>query len=78
VRTTTLGYVQRGGRPGAFDRLLATRSGAAAAECMANGNFGVLVGMRDGEICSTPLAEVVAGKKELDLGLLDLVEVLAR
>ena len=51
---------------------------AAAVECMAEGSFGVLVGMRDGEIRSLPLAEVVSGKKELDLGLLDLVEVLAR
>ena len=78
LRVTTLGYVQRGGRPGAFDRLLATRSGAAATECMARGDFGTLVGMRDGEIRSTPLAEVVTGKKELDLDMLGLVEMLAR
>src|SRR5438132_11287018 len=40
LRVTTLGHVQRGGAPGAFDRLLATRLGAAAVERLADGESG--------------------------------------
>jgi 6-phosphofructokinase 1 len=78
LRVTTLGHVQRGGAPGAFDRLLATRLGAAAVERLAGGEHGVLMGLRDGAISATPLAEVVTNAKPLDLGLLDLAQVLAR
>jgi 6-phosphofructokinase 1 len=77
LRVTTLGHVQRGGAPGAFDRLLATRLGAAASEHLARGEHGLLVGLLKGEIAATPLAEVVANKKPLDLQLLNLARVLA-
>ncbi len=70
--------MQRGGTPGAFDRLLATRFGAAAVERLAQGEKGVLVGLNKGAITATPLDEVVTSKKPLDLGLLELVRVLAR
>ncbi|MCI0535702.1 MAG: 6-phosphofructokinase [Verrucomicrobiales bacterium] len=78
LRATTLGHVQRGGSPGAFDRLLATRLGAAATEHLARGEHGLLVGLLKGEIAATPLAEVVVGKKPLDARLLHLAEVLTK
>ncbi len=78
LRVTTLGHVQRGGEPGAFDRLLATRLGSAAVEQIAAGNHGVLVGLIKDEIVPTPLADVVSKKKELDLSLLQLAHVLAQ
>jgi 6-phosphofructokinase 1 len=78
LRVTTLGHVQRGGAPGAFDRLLATRLGAAATERLARGEHGVLVGLLHGEITATPLNVVVAQKKKLDLNLLNLAQVLAK
>lgn len=77
VRATTLGHVQRGGTPGAFDRILATRLGAEATEQLAQGNSGVLVGTLKGEITTTPLSEVVAKPKPLDPKLLELAKVLA-
>jgi len=78
LRVTILGHVQRGGAPGAFDRLLATRLGAAATEYLAQGEHGVLAGLLKGEMAATPLAEVVANKKPLDLRLLELARVLAK
>ncbi len=78
LRVTTLGHVQRGGAPGAFDRLLATRLGAAATEHLAQGEHGVLVGLLKGEVSATPLDEVVANEKPLDLRLLELAQVLAK
>ena len=78
LRVTTLGHVQRGGAPSAYDRLLATRLGADAVERLTRGEHGVLVGFIKGEIKATPLTEVVANKKPLDLRLLELARMLAR
>ena len=78
LRVTTLGHVQRGGTPGAFDRILATRLGAGATEALARGEQGVLVGLIKGEVTTTPLTEVVGNKKPLDLHLLELSRVLAK
>ena len=78
LRVTKLGHVQRGGTPGVFDRLLGTRLGAAATEHLAADRSGRLLGMVGGRIAATPLGEVVAGKKPLDLDLLDLARALAR
>src|SRR3954469_15270121 len=47
MRVTTLGHVQRGGTPGAFDRLLATRLAAAAIDHLARGEHGLLMGWVD-------------------------------
>lgn len=63
-RVTILGYVQRGGTPCAADRLLATRLGAAAADLVANGEFGVMVAARGEGTEAVPLSEV-AGKVKL-------------
>lgn len=76
IRATILGHVQRGGNPSAYDRILASRLGAAATACLANGQTGVLVGQIKGEIKSTPLAEVADNKKPLDLDLLELARIL--
>ncbi|HLZ49745.1 MAG TPA: ATP-dependent 6-phosphofructokinase [Candidatus Acidoferrum sp.] len=78
LRVVKLGHVQRGGTPGAFDRLLATRFGAAATECLARGKFGVLVSLIQGGIAATPLADIVGKRKTLDLELLKLAEILSR
>jgi 6-phosphofructokinase 1 len=76
LRVTILGHVQRGGAPGAFDRLLGTRMGAAATDSLAQGKDGLLVGLFNGEIGSIPLKEVATRKKKLDLKLLDLAKAL--
>lgn len=64
ARVTILGYVQRGGTPCAADRLLATRLGSAAADLIAEGQFGVMVAARGEGTEAVPLAEV-AGKVKL-------------
>jgi 6-phosphofructokinase 1 len=75
---TILGHVQRGGAPSAFDRLLATRLGAAAVERLAAGVHGVLIGWIKSEIAVTPLAEVVGRRKPLDVDLLQLAHILEK
>jgi 6-phosphofructokinase 1 len=78
LRVTTLGHVQRGGTPSAFDRLLATRLAASAVDHLARGEQGILVGLVKGDIRSTTLEEVVGMQKTLDLSLLKLQKVLAK
>ncbi len=78
LRATVLGHVQRGGSPTFADRMLGTRFGAEAVERLARGEFGVLVGIRRGELVTTPLDEVVARTKPLDPELLRLAPILAR
>ncbi|MBZ0284154.1 MAG: 6-phosphofructokinase [Anaerolineae bacterium] len=78
IRASILGHIQRGGMPGAFDRLLATRFGAAAVACLERGEHGVLVGLNKNEITTTPLSVVVSSKKNLNLDLLQLAKELAQ
>lgn len=76
LRSTTLGHVQRGGAPTAYDRILATRLGAGAVSALANGEQSALVGMLKGSVTATPLSEVVGVKKPIDPELLLLARVL--
>lgn len=78
LRTTTLGHVQRGGAPTAYDRLLATRLGAGAVSALARGESGVLVGMRQSRVETTPLAVVVGRQKPIDPELFALAKILDR
>jgi 6-phosphofructokinase 1 len=78
LRITKLGHVQRGGTPGVFDRMLATRLGAAAIELLAAGEHGALLGTVADEVVATPLSAVVNATKPLDARLLELAELLAR
>jgi 6-phosphofructokinase 1 len=78
VRVTKIGHVQRGGAPGAFDRILASRTGAAAVDALARGTTGVLIGVIQNQIAETPLAEVAGRTKPIDPALFELARVLAR
>jgi 6-phosphofructokinase 1 len=78
LRVTILGHVQRGGTPTFADRMLATRLGYAAVDCLANKKSGVLVGINKGEITTTPLEKVVVSKKPIEMELMKLANVLAK
>lgn len=64
VRITVPGHTQRGGSPCAYDRVLSTRIGAGAAECILNQEYGCMVGIVDGKIKKVPLEEC-AGKLKM-------------
>ncbi|HEX5093635.1 MAG TPA: ATP-dependent 6-phosphofructokinase, partial [Burkholderiales bacterium] len=77
LRITRLGHVVRGGVPTSADRVLASRLGAAAVDCLAEGVAGVLVGEMRGEILRTPLAEVTGRTRPANTALIELARVLA-
>ena len=62
---TVLGYMQRGGTPTAYDRVLSTKYGAKAMELAMEEKFGVLTVIHNGNLTSVPLEEVVGNNKEL-------------
>lgn len=78
LRVTRLGHVQRGGAPGAFDRLLATRFGIAAVQQLEQGPHGVMVGLLKDEVSVTHLEQVVANRKSIDRSLIGMARVLAQ
>ncbi len=66
VRITVPGHTQRGGSPCAYDRVLSTRLGAAAANLILEGEFGYMVAIKNGEVTKVPLAEVAGKLKFVD------------
>jgi ATP-dependent phosphofructokinase / diphosphate-dependent phosphofructokinase len=63
TRYVILGHIQRGGSPTAFDRILATRFGVAAAEMVHKGEFGRMVALKGREITSVPFTEALVTRK---------------
>ena len=65
ARCTVLGYMQRGGSPTSFDRVLSTKYGAKAMELALAGKFNVLTVIKDGKLNSVPLEDVVGNNKRI-------------
>ena len=66
VRITVPGHTQRGGSPCPYDRVLSTRLGAAAAELILDGDYGYMIGIKNGETVKVPLEEVAGKLKTVD------------
>lgn len=65
-RPTILGYLQRGGSPTAYDRILGTRFGVKAAEIALTGGGGVMVGLNGNDVVAVDLEEACAEPRLLD------------
>jgi 6-phosphofructokinase 1 len=63
TRCVVLGHLQRGGRPNAFDRMLATNYGSCAVRALAEGKSGVMVALQAGDVVTVSLCEAVANVK---------------
>lgn len=66
ARVVTLGHLQRGGTPTAFDRVLATRMGLHAGELAVQGRTGLMVGVRGNEMVEVDLATACQQPRPLD------------
>jgi 6-phosphofructokinase 1 len=75
TRVTTLGHVQRGGTPTAFDRVLATRFGVAAIDAVHAEAWGTMVALQAGSVVRVPLSEAVGELKLVDPELYDVAQV---
>jgi 6-phosphofructokinase 1 len=77
IRVSTLGHVQRGGKPTAFDRILASRLGIAAVEGLTNGKKGVMVGIVNNQIKYTNFQDAITNPKPIDDDMLRMVKILS-
>jgi 6-phosphofructokinase 1 len=76
ARAVRLGYVQRGGAPCAFDRVLSTRFGYAAADLVRRSEFGKMVALRGTQVAAVPLSESLAALKTVDRDLYELMRAM--
>lgn len=77
TRVCILGHIQRGGSPSCFDRILASRMGYAAVECLLNNTVNVMVGIVNDEVVFTPLNKAVKEKQDVSDEWLKIVKILA-
>lgn len=78
TRVTILGHVQRGGKPSAFDRMLATRFGYKAVEFLLAGQSKVMTGLNGREITAVPIDDVISNKKATSRDYIEMARLLAR
>ena len=77
VRVSILGHLQRGGRPSAHDRILASRTGVGAIQAIMQGQRNVMVGVRNNEIVYVPLLEAIRSDKPFDKSLIKVLDELS-
>ena len=75
VRTMTLGHLQRGGPPSAFDRDLGSRYGVKAAELALAGQWGQMAALRGSEVVAVGLGEAVGTLRTVPPAFLDTMEL---
>ncbi|MBL7698162.1 MAG: 6-phosphofructokinase [Chitinophagaceae bacterium] len=77
VRVCILGHIQRGGSPSCLDRLIASRMGYSAVECLIEGRHNVMVGIVNNRMSYTPLEKAVKAKQKINNEWLKIVKILA-
>ena len=77
VRVSILGHLQRGGRPTAHDRILASRTGVGAIDAIMQGQRNVMVGVRNNEVVYVPLSEAIRSDKPFDRKLINVLDELS-
>ncbi|MFT9494686.1 6-phosphofructokinase [Anaerosolibacter sp.] len=77
TRVTTLGHIQRGGSPTAFDRNLASRMGGRAVQLMLENKSSRVVGIKGSEIIDLDISEALSIKKEINKDMLELAKILS-
>lgn len=76
LRYTILGHVQRGGKPSAYDRLLATRMGCYAVELLEQGVSDVMIGAEGDRLLTISLEEAVNNRAKADTSKLNVIKLL--
>ncbi|MFT6204804.1 MAG: 6-phosphofructokinase 1 [Spirosomataceae bacterium] len=77
IRVTTLGHIQRGGSPTAYDRILASRLGLGAVEGLLNGHKNEMAGIVNNELVYTPFIDTIKKQKPIHDDLLRMVHILS-
>lgn len=77
VRVSILGHLQRGGKPTAYDRILASRMGVAAIEALKEGQRNVMIGVKNDVIVYVPIAKAIKKDKPINADLINVLDTLS-
>lgn len=78
IKVCILGHIQRGGSPSCLDRLIASRMGYAAVECLITGkDVNTMIGIINNQLHYTPLEQAVKAEQTIDYDWLKIVKILA-
>ena len=77
VRVTILGHLQRGGRPPAHDRIIASRMGVASIQALMEGQRNVMIGIENDQIVYVPFAKAIKNDKPIDRELVSVLNELS-
>jgi 6-phosphofructokinase 1 len=77
VRVTILGHLQRGGRPTAHDRIIASRMGVASIQALMEGQRNVMIGIENDQIVYVPFAKAIKNDKPIDRELVNVLNELS-
>ena len=78
IRLTILGHTQRGGSPTAFDRLLATRMGVKAVQCVRDGMSGMMVALSGREMKPIPMQDAISQLRPIGDHYFEMARFLSR
>ncbi len=77
VRVSILGHLQRGGKPSAYDRILASRMGVAAIQALKEGQRNVMIAINNDVLVNVPIARAIKINKPIDKELIDVLDILS-
>ncbi len=77
IRVSILGHIQRGGSPSSFDRVLASRMGVHAVDCLISNKSKVMVGIIDDKMVTVPIEEAIKGGQQLDEDLVRVCNIIS-
>ena len=77
IRVSILGHIQRGGSPSSFDRVLASRMGVHAVDCLISNKSKVMVGIIDDKMVTVPIENAIKGGQQLDKDLVRVCDIIS-
>ena len=77
IRVSILGHIQRGGTPSCFDRVLASRMGVYAVDCLIEQKSKIMVGIIDDKMVTTPISNAIKGGQSLDDDLVRVCDIIS-
>ena len=77
IRVSILGHIQRGGTPSCFDRVLASRMGVYAVDCLLQHKSKIMVGIIDDKMIATPINDAIKGGQSLDKDLVRVCDIIS-
>jgi len=77
TRVSILGHIQRGGSPSCFDRVLASRMGVFAVDCLLEAKSNVMVGIIGDKIVTVPIDDALKGGQEIDKELVRVCDIIS-